>query len=214
MISGSVSLLCSKVLSTFPSRYWFNYRSSVVFSLRDGPRIRAGFLASALLRCRLACLGFRYGAFTRGGFHFSNGSPNFRCRFVDGPTTRPCRDRAVWARARCSPLLTQSTFVFFFLRLLRCFSSPLALVALQDSRSPATGCPHRTIRGFNGYLPLTAAFAACTSFSPSESLGILHVPFSPFLVLYKGKSPFSTCGSVLSAKSLSYVGQHASALLR
>ena len=59
------------------------------------------------------------------------------------------------------------------------------------SRSPATGCPIRISAADWVFAPDRGFSQLVTSFFASESQGILHVPFSPFLFLYLEKSPFS-----------------------
>ena len=73
---------------------------------------------------------------------------------------------------------------FLFLRVMRCFSSPGSPRPLAGAGIPPGGLPHSDTRGScrvfapdRGFSQLVASFIA------SESLGILHAPFSPFLFL-------------------------------
>ena len=55
---------------------------------------------------------------------------------------------------------------------------------------PAPGCPIRRSAHQRVFAPTRGFSQLVTSFFASESQGILHVPFSPFLFLFKGNSPF------------------------
>ncbi len=77
---------------------------------------------------------------------------------------------------------------FLFLRVLRCFSSPGSPRPFgRYRRLTAVGCPIRTSAPRRIFAPPRGFSQLVTSFIASESLGILHVPLSPFLVpLRKG----------------------------
>ena len=51
------------------------------------------------------------------------------------------------------------------------------------------GCPIRKSTLHRIFAPKRGLSQLVTSFFASESQGILHVPFSPFLFLFYGKSP-------------------------
>ena len=51
------------------------------------------------------------------------------------------------------------------------------------------GCPIRKSTLHRIFAPKRGLSQLVTSFVASESQGILHVPFSPFLFLFYGKSP-------------------------
>ena len=70
---------------------------------------------------------------------------------------------------------------FLFLRVLRCFSSPGWRPAWRDGTRSVPGCPIRTSAGLRVFAPLRGFSQLVTSFFASESQGILHAPFSPFL---------------------------------
>ena len=186
MVSGSVSLLCSRFFSPFPHGTGSLSVSREYLALRDGPRgFGQDFSCPGLLRCRLRWPAvFAYGAFTRCGPTFQTVPLTSDCSFVDGPTTPHYalpRMRFGLMRVR-SPLLAQSLVCFLFLRVLRCFSSPGSPPPLwRMPESPPAGCPIR-ISAIQWIFAPTRGFSQLvTSFFASESLGILHAPFSPFL---------------------------------
>ena len=51
------------------------------------------------------------------------------------------------------------------------------------------GCPIRKSTLHRIFAPKRGLSQLVTSFVASESQGILHVPFSPFLFFFRGKSP-------------------------
>ena len=74
-------------------------------------------------------------------------------------------------------------FCFLFLRVLRCFSSPGWPSGLTGmSVSLLTGCPIGISTDQWIFAPTRSFSQLITSFFASESQGILHVPFSPFLI--------------------------------
>ena len=100
------------------------------------------------------------------------------------PRSVPKHRRFGLLRVR-SPLLAQSLGYFLFLRVLRCFSSPGSLHPLRMvARSPAPGCPIRKSADQGIFAPPRGFSQLVTSFVASESLGILHVPFSPFFMTF------------------------------
>ena len=100
------------------------------------------------------------------------------------PRSVPKHRRFGLLRVR-SPLLAQSLGYFLFLRVLRCFSSPGSLHPSRVvTRSPAPGCPIRTSADHRIFAPSRGFSQLVTSFVASESLGILHVPFSPFFMTF------------------------------
>ncbi len=161
--------------------------------MRDGPRcFGQNFSCSALLRCRIACLQVvGYGAVTLCGRPFQSVPLTFRCRFLSGPSTPtvPQHCRFGLLRVR-SPLLAQS-LLFSFPPGSEMFQFPgLASGFCRMERSPAPGSPIRISAVLWVFAPRHGFSQLVTSFFASKSLGILHVPFSPFLFLFYGKSPF------------------------
>ena len=72
-------------------------------------------------------------------------------------------------------------FCFLFLRVLRCFSSPgLPPYFLWMPESLPAGCPIRTSADLGVFASPRGFSQLITSFFASKSLGILHVPLSPF----------------------------------
>ena len=101
----------------------------------------------------------------------------------DGPTT-PCVavTTTVWATARSLATTCAITFVFFSSGYLDVSVHRVgpALCAVTPSLAP--GCPIRTSTGQWVCAPRRGFSQLVTSFFAAESLGILHVPFSPFLL--------------------------------
>ena len=154
--------------------------------MRDGPRgFTQDFSCPALLRCRLAATPvFAYGAVTRCGPPFQRVRLTFVTRFIGGPTT-PGRasPRAGFGLLRFrSPLLAQSLL----------FSSPpgsemfqfpgFASRTKRDAGRRPAGCPIRKSAHQRVFAPPRGLSQLVTSFVASESQGILHAPFSPFLL--------------------------------
>ena len=75
-------------------------------------------------------------------------------------------------------------FCFLFLRVLRCFSSPGLPHPWDGTCLTQVGCPIRKSALHGIFAPKRGLSQLVTSFFASESQGILHVPFSPFLFLY------------------------------
>ena len=186
MISGSVSLLCSRFFSPFPHGTGSLSVSRKYLALRDGPRwFTLNFSCSALLRCRLkATAGFGYGAFTRCGPPFQKVPLPFVAPLLtvlQPPLVR--RHTAGLGSCAFARHYLRNHFCFLFLRLLRCFSSPGSLRtkrAVTESLPP--GCPIRKSAHQWVFAPPRGLSQLVTSFFAFESLGILHVPFSPFLL--------------------------------
>ena len=157
MISGSVSLLCSRFFSPFPHGTRSLSVSRYCLALRDGPRgFGQNFSCSGLLRCRLAHPPvFAYGAVTLCGASFQRLLLTVVCRFIDGPTTPRVALPRPWFGLRRvrSPLLALSLFCFLFLRVLRCFSSPGSPRTLCGAAVARGGLPHSEIRALTGICP-------------------------------------------------------------
>ncbi len=74
----------------------------------------------------------------------------------------------------------------------------------EVSGSLPTGCPIRTSAGQWVFAPNRGFSQLVTSFVVSKSLGILHVPFSPFLVLSLDLRNISIPPSVASSFELTF----------
>ena len=183
------------VLFTFPSRYWFAVGLSVVFSLAGwSPQIHAEFLVlratqvparrSSRFRVRAShpLRGAFPGRFPYRSLLLCRGSYNPGCR-LDGAGLGSCAFARHYSR---------NHVCFLFLRVLRCFSSP-------GSPHPQGWWPRRRGRvapfgnpRVSGYLPLSAAYRSLSRpSSPPRAIGILHAPFSPFLVPSRRKRAFA-----------------------
>ena len=104
---------------------------------------------------------------------------------VDGPATvlQPphCRNSPGLGSCAFARHYLRNHYCFLFLRLLRCFSSPGLPPAWQDTILNMVGCPIRKSVLKRVFAPGHSLSQLVTSFVASESQGILHVPFSPFL---------------------------------
>ena len=165
MISGSVSLLCSRCFSPFPHGTGSLSVSREYLALRDGPR-RFGqdFSCPALLRCQLVlCRKCRVRDFHPLRYGFPAVSP-ISCRTRGaGPSTPDGALRHLrfgLLRVR-SPLLTQSrllssppgTEMFQFPG----FASHLGVIHVSST----CGLPHSDICASQGMCPSAQLFAAC-----------------------------------------------------
>ena len=145
------------------------------------------FSCSALLRCRLGSGQiFGYRPFTFCGEAFQLLSLILPDAVADGPTTPadalPHR-RFGLLRVR-SPLLAHS-LLFSLPPGTEMFQFPGFAPCLAWCReSVPAGCPIRKSAYHRIFAPSRGLSQLVTSFFASESQGILHVPFSPFLFLY------------------------------
>ena len=145
------------------------------------------FSCSALLRCRLGYGQiFGYRPFTFYGEAFQLLSLILPLAVADGPTTPadalPHR-RFGLLRVR-SPLLAQS-LLFSLPPGTEMFQFPGFAPCLAWCREAVpAGCPIRKSAYHRIFAPSRGLSQLVTSFFASESQGILHVPFSPFLFLY------------------------------
>ena len=145
MVSGSISLLCSRFFSPFPHGTGSLSVSGEYLALADGPAgFTQGFSCPALLRIpvgftRKSCTGLSPSTMQLSRcFHF----PGFLPR--PGPTTPvlPKQHRFGLIPFR-SPLLRESLNCFLFLWVLRCFSSPRSPPELTGWHAvKRAGLPH------------------------------------------------------------------------
>ena len=120
------------------------------------------------------------------------GYPGYRiCRQVLQPRMMRCHISGLGSSAFARHYLRNHCY-FLFLRVLRCFSSPGSPLRIQQiPESLPVGCPIRKSAAQWVFAPPRGLSQLVTSFFASESQGILHVPFSPFLFLKV--FAFSTC---------------------
>ena len=188
MISGAVSLLCSRFFSPFPHGTGSLSVSRSYLALRDGPRgFGQDFSCPGLLRCRLCHTSvFAYGTITRYGYSFQNIRLTSVYPFVDGPTTPVGAETPpVWALAR-SLATTCAIIVLFSLPPgTEMFQFPgFAPSFGRVTRLLVPGCPIRKSTDQWIFAPTRSLSQLITSFVASESQGILHVPFSPFFMTF------------------------------
>ena len=152
------------------------------------------FSCSALLRCRLASrLGFRLRGFHPLRPRFPAGSPIlavFARRRSFYPEAALPQSRFGLLRVR-SPLLAQS-LLFSFPPGTEMFQFPgLAPASGRWRALQRVGLPHSDIRGYGGYLPLTAAFRSLSRpSSPPRAKASFMCPSLLSFFLFKGNSPF------------------------
>ena len=128
---------------------------------------------------------FAYGALTLYGAPFRNASAISSVGTGDGPTTPDDalqRLRFGLMRVR-SPLLAQSLLLSFPPGN-EMFQFPGFAPAMQVPESLPAGCPIRKSAYRRIFAPSRGLSQLVTSFFASESQGILHVPFSPFLMSF------------------------------
>ncbi len=95
-----------------------------------------------------------------------------------------CRNRTGLGCCAFARHYLRNHFCFLFLRVLRCFSSPGLPHPWDGTCLTQVGCPIRKSALLGIFAPVRGLSQLVTSFFASESPGILHVPFSPFLFLY------------------------------
>ena len=150
MISGSVSLLCSRFFSPFPHGTGSLSVSRSYLALRDGPRgFGQDFSCPGLLRCRLCLLSvFAYGAITRYGSSFQRLRLTSVHPFVDGPTTPVGAETPpVWALARSLATTGAIIGLFSLPPGTEMFQFPGFASPTGGYRPEAGGLPHSEICG-------------------------------------------------------------------
>ena len=137
MVSGTISLLCSRFFSPFLHSTGSLSVSWKYLALRDGPRgFRQDFTCPALLRI-LA----RYILLTCTGISpsLSNLSRSFHFRIYNPMQVlqpRLCLNKNGLGSFAFARHYSQNHYCFLFLRVLRCFSSP-RLLSLRSVRPSA-----------------------------------------------------------------------------
>ncbi len=97
------------------------------------------------------------------------------------PRSAPKRGRFGLLRVR-SPLLAQSLVYFSLPPGTEMFQFPGLPSYMGGTGRKPVGCPIRTSADQGIFAPTRSFSQLITSFVASESLGILHVPFSPFFM--------------------------------
>ena len=125
MVSGSISLLCSRFFSPFLHSTGSLSVSREYLALRDGPRrFTQNFSCSGLLRCLLGC---RFDSLTRLSLSLARLSSRFGfsalCHVVV-LLPRLCRNIIGLGWSAFARHYLRNHCYFLFLRVLRCFSSP------------------------------------------------------------------------------------------
>ena len=183
MVSGTISLFCSKCFSPFPHGTGSLSVSREYLALPDGP---GGFTQDsscpALLRIPLRFASLRVRNFHALWLDFPEHSP--RDASCDGAVLQPpaCRDRKGLG---CSPFARHywgNHCLFSFPAGTKMFQFP-ALASNMVGCHPfrMTVCPIRKSAGQRSFAPNRGLSQLITSFVASESQGIRHVPLFTFM---------------------------------
>ncbi len=183
MVSGTISLFCSKCFSPFLHSTGSLSVSREYLALPDGPgRFTQNSSCSALLRIPLRSASLR----VRDCHPLRTDFPDCSTHetYCDDAVLQPphCRNRTGLGSSPFARHYRGNHSYFLFLRVLRCFSSP---------RSPppsggwypfrVPGCPIRRSAGQWPFAPNRGFSQLITSFIASESQGIRHVPLITFV---------------------------------
>ena len=182
MVSGSISLLCSRFFSPFLHSTGSLSVSREYLALRDGPRwFSQDFSCPAILRIPLGCRPESSTGLSPSLAQLSS-CFDFRsfCRIVV-LQPRSCRNISGLGSSAFARHYLRNHFYFLFLRVLRCFSSPRLLHTYCDD-SCLPGCPIRISADLGIFAPPRSFSQLITSFFASESLGILHAPLITFVL--------------------------------
>jgi hypothetical protein len=177
MVSGSVSLLCSRCFSPFPHGTGSLSVSQEYLALADGAaRFRQGFTGPALLRILIRYIDcFAYGTITPYGPSFQMCSATLNKSMLSVLQPRYCLNNTGLGFFPFARHYLGNHYCFLLLRLLRCFSS--AGSPPPYGGSPAFnrgGCPIRKSPDYSLFAATRSLSQLITSFFASESLGILH----------------------------------------
>ena len=182
MVSGTISLFCSKCFSPFPHGTGSLSVSREYLALPDGPgRFTQDFSCPALLRIPLRFASLRVRVFHPLWNHFPGIST--RDGSCDGAVLQPrtCLDRCGLGYSPFARHYWGNHCYFLFLRVLRCFSSPRWLPTFVGCRAfSPTGCPIRKSADQRSFAPPRGFSQLIASFIASESQGIRHAPFPTF----------------------------------
>ena len=206
MVSGSISLLCSRFFSPFPHGTGSLSVSGEYLALADGPaRFTQGFSCPALLRIlvgliKKSCTGLSPSMIVLSKtFHFPNVLPH------PSPTTpvlpKQCRFGLFPVR---SPLLRES-LLFYIPMGTQMFQFPTfaSSYQLDDTIFSYQVAPFGYLR-IDSYLPIPAAFRSLSRpSSPSRAQASSMCPYSlSFLAFFRLLFPFVIKTSLFSDKSL------------
>ena len=180
MVSGSISLLCSRFFSPFLHSTGSLSVSREYLALRDGPR---GFTqnssCSGLLRILLSC---GFDSLTRLSLSLARLSNRFGFSafcYVVVLLPQLCRNIIGLGSSAFARHYLRNHYYFLFLRVLRCFSSPgwpgFKTISLL------MGYPIRKSTDQRLFAPPRGLSQLITSFVASESQGIPHTPFVTFV---------------------------------
>ena len=158
MVSGTISLFCSKFFSPFLHSTGSLSVSWEYLALRDGPRgFRQDFTCPALLRIPAflkisTCTGLSPSMIQLSRwFYFEF------LKIMPVLQPRHCRNNIGLGCFAFARHYLRNHFCFLFLRVLRCFSSPRLLSFRSDRSSTCRVAPFGH-RGIEGYLHLPHAF--------------------------------------------------------
>ena len=181
MVSGSISLLCSRFFSPFLHSTGSLSVSREYLALRDGPRrFTQNSSCSGLLRSLLSC---GFDSLTRLSLSLARLSNRFGFSafcYVVVLLPQLCRNIIGLGSSAFARHYLRNHYYFLFLWVLRCFSSPRLLTDWQCDRCCLPGCPIRRFADLGIFAPPRNFSQLITSFFASESLGILHSPLLTF----------------------------------
>ena len=181
MVSGTISLFCSKCFSPFPHGTGSLSVSREYLALPDGPgRFTQDFSCPALLRIPLRFASLRVRVFHPLWNHFPEIST--RDGSCDGAVLQPrtCLDRCGLGYSPFARHYWGNHCYFLFLRVLRCFSSPRWLPTLLDVGPSARRVVPFGNPRIKGYLHLPAAFRSLSR--PSSPPRAKASAMRPFLL--------------------------------
>ena len=187
MVSGSISLLCSRFFSPFLHSTGSLSVSREYLALRDGPRrFTQNSSCSGLLRSLLSC---GFDSLTRLSLSLARLSNRFFFSaqvYVAVLQPRLCRNIIGLGSSAFARHYLRNHCYFLFFRVLRCFSSPGW--PGHSTISLLMGYPIRKSTDQRLFAPPRGLSQLITSFFASESQGIPHTPFVTFVT-------FVPCGT-------------------
>ena len=177
MVSGTISLFCSKCFSPFNFWYWFTIGLSGFFSLThpDGPGWFPQNSSCPLLRIPLGVKLTSYTGLSPSMVElFQMSTHRFSCHNV---VLQPiCRNDTHGLGFPVRSPLLGNHYLFFLHRVLRCFSVPYVHSNKVGLVFKNPGCPIQ-IRGSGHFAPTRSLSQLITSFIASECQGIPMRPY-------------------------------------